>query len=79
MKGYFIRKAVPSARMGLNGFPVWERGAEKRVAGRCGVDSLGRCCGATNTCFSKCDDVGFVVVGKVVDCGNIFRGEHSEY
>ena len=29
MKGSFIRKAVP-ARMGLDGLPVWERGAEKR-------------------------------------------------
>ena len=26
----FIRKAVPTARMGLDGLPVWERGAEKR-------------------------------------------------
>ena len=39
---------------------------EKRVAGRCAVDEIGRCCGATNPCFSKCVDVGFVVVGKVV-------------
>ena len=39
MKGSFIRKAVPLARMGLDGLPVWERGSrEKRVAGRCGVD-----------------------------------------
>ena len=30
MKGYFIRKAVPPSRMGLDGLPVWERGAEKR-------------------------------------------------
>ena len=30
MKGSFIRKAVPPARMGLDGLPVWERGAEKR-------------------------------------------------
>ena len=36
-----------------------------------------RCCGATNPCFSKCDDVGFVVVGQVVECGNMFRGEHG--
>ena len=34
------------------------------------------CCGATNSCFSKCDDVRFVVVDKVVECGNMFRGEH---
>ena len=26
--------------------------------------------------FSKCDDVRFVVVDKVVECGNMFRGEH---
>ena len=45
---------------------------EKIVAGRCGVDCLGRCCGATNPIFSKCDDVRFVVVGKVVECGNMF-------
>ena len=25
----FIRKTVPPARMGLDGFPMWERGAEK--------------------------------------------------
>ena len=30
MKGSFIRKAVPPARMSLDGLPVWERGAEKR-------------------------------------------------
>ena len=30
MKGYFIRKAVPPVRMGLDGLPVRERGAEKR-------------------------------------------------
>ena len=30
MKCSFIRKAVPQARMGLDGLPVWERGAEKR-------------------------------------------------
>ena len=27
--------------------------------------------------FSKCDDVGLVVVGEVVECGNMFRGEHG--
>ena len=27
---FFIRKAVPPARMGLDGLPVCERGAEKR-------------------------------------------------
>ena len=30
-----------------------------------------------NSCFSKCDDVGFVVVGKVVECGSMFRGENE--
>ena len=30
MKGSFIRKSVPPARMGLDGLPVWEWGAEKR-------------------------------------------------
>ena len=30
MKGSFIRKAVPPARMSLDGLPVWERGEEKR-------------------------------------------------
>ena len=35
------------------------------------------CCGAMNPCFSKCDDVGFVVVGEVVECGNMFGGEHG--
>ena len=30
MKGSFIRKAVTPTRMGLDGLPVWERGAEKR-------------------------------------------------
>ena len=38
MKGCFIRMAVPPARMSLDGLPVWDRGAEKRVARRCGVD-----------------------------------------
>ena len=36
-----------------------------------------RCCGATNPCFGKCDDVGFGVVGEVVECGNMFSGEHG--
>ena len=49
---------------------------EERVARRCGVDYLGRY-GATNPCFSKCHDVGFVVVGPVVDCGKMFRSEHG--
>ena len=30
MKGSFIRKAVPPARMDLDGLPVWVRGTEKR-------------------------------------------------
>ena len=30
MNGSFIRKAESPARMGLDGLPVWERGAEKR-------------------------------------------------
>ena len=30
MKGSFIKKAVPPARMGLDGLPVWERGGEKK-------------------------------------------------
>ena len=30
-----------------------------------------------NPCFSKYDDVGFVIVGEVVECGNIFRDEHG--
>ena len=30
MKGSFIKKAVPLARMGLDGLLVEERGAEKR-------------------------------------------------
>ena len=79
MKGSFIRKAVPPATMGLDGLPVQERGAEKRkrVAKRCEVDQLVRCCGATNPCFGKCDDIEFVVVGEVVECGNMFRGEHG--
>ena len=25
----------------------------------------------------KCDDVGFVVVGDVVECGNMFMGDHG--
>ena len=50
---------------------------EEIVARRCGVDKLGRCCGATNPCLSKCDDVGFVAVGQVVECSNMFRGEHG--
>ena len=66
---------------GKNGFRwVADVGAgsrEKRIAGRCVVDKLGRCCGATNPCFSKCDDVRFVVVGNVVKCGNMF-GESIE-
>ena len=32
---------------------------------------------ATNPCFGTCDNVGFVVVGQVVECGNMFRGEHG--
>ena len=27
--------------------------------------------------MSKYDDVGFVVVGEVVECGNMCRGEHG--
>ena len=50
---------------------------EMRVARRCGVDELGRCCDATNPCFVICDDVRFVVVGQVVECDNVFRGEHE--
>ena len=50
---------------------------EKRVVRRCGVDLLGRCCGAMNPCFNKCNDVGFVIVGEDVECGNMFRGEHG--
>ena len=30
-----------------------------------------------NPCFSKCDDVGFVVVSQVIECGNMFRCEHG--
>ena len=30
MKGSVIRKSVPQTRMGLDGLPLWERGAEKR-------------------------------------------------
>ena len=26
---FFIRKAVPPTRIGLDGLPVWEQGAEK--------------------------------------------------
>ena len=33
--------------------------------------------GVVEPCFSKCDDVGFVVVSQVVKCGNMFRGEHE--
>ena len=29
MKGSFIRKAVPSARMGLDGLPVWKQEQRK--------------------------------------------------
>ena len=28
-----------------------------------------------NPCFRKCYDVGFVVVGEVIECCNMFRGE----
>ena len=27
--------------------------------------------------FRKCDDVRFVVVGQVVECGNVFMDEHG--
>ena len=27
---FFYEEAVPPARMGLDGLPVWDRGAEKR-------------------------------------------------
>ena len=30
-----------------------------------------------NPCFSKCDDVGLVVIGEVVECANMFRVEHG--
>ena len=50
---------------------------DKRVARRCGVVCLGRCCEATTPCFCKCNDVGFVVVGEVVKCSNMLRGEHG--
>ena len=30
-----------------------------------------------NPCFRKCYDVGFVVVGQVIECDNMFRGEHG--
>ena len=76
MKGSFIRKAVPPARMGLDGFSVWERGAEKRewLGGVESISSAGR---ATNPCFGKCDDVRFVVVGQIVECGNVLRSKHE--
>ena len=32
MKGSFIRKAVPLARMGLDGLPVWEREQRKDIS-----------------------------------------------
>ena len=38
MKGSFIRKAVPPARMGLDGLRCGNGEQEKRVARRCGVD-----------------------------------------
>ena len=50
---------------------------EKKVARRCGVDYFGRCCGATNPSFVKCDDVGFVTDSEVVECSNMFRDEHG--
>ena len=34
-------------------------------------------CGATNPCFSKCDDVGSVVAGDVTEYCNMFRSEHE--
>ena len=78
MKGSFIRKAVPLAEIGLDGLMVQKRGAEKREQpGGRGVDQLGRCCEARNPCFSKYDDVWFVVVGEAVECCNMFRGEHG--
>ena len=40
MKGSFIRKAVPQARMGLDGLPVWEWWAEKSEQPG-GVESIG--------------------------------------
>ena len=33
--------------------------------------------GQQSPCFGKCDDVRFVVVGQIVECGNVFRGEHG--
>ena len=30
-----------------------------------------------NPCFGKCDDVRFVVVSQVVQCGNVFTGKHE--
>ena len=50
---------------------------EERIARRCGVDYLSRCCGAANPFFSKCDDVRLVIVGQVIECGNMFRDEHG--
>ena len=50
---------------------------EKRVDRSSGVDLFGKCCGATNPSFCKCDDVGFMTVSEVVECSNMFRGEHG--
>ena len=32
---------------------------------------------STNPSFGKCDDVEFVAVSEVVECSNMFRGEHG--
>ena len=28
-------------------------------------------------CFSKCNEIGFVVLGEIVESGNMFGGEHG--
>ena len=52
-------------------------GEQKRESSQVWSRLARLCCGATDPCFSKCDDVGFVVVGQVVECGYMFRDEHG--
>ena len=63
---------------GRNGFG-WVAGIgagsrEKRVARRCGVEWFGRCCEATNPCFSKSDDVSGLWLSRVQSVNRLDAG-----
>ena len=75
---FFYQQSGASSK---NGFR-WVAGVgagsrENKVARSCGVNQFGGCFEATNPSFGKYDDVGFGAVSEVVECSNMFRGEHG--